>query len=219
MIKNKITKKNKLGEVPSAISHTVGVAIGLFSLVVMILKTDDKTFANLMPIVIYNIGFIMLYTFSSLYHFFPFGKVKSIFRKFDHISIYIFIAASYTPICLVLENKILGYGLLIFVWICALAGTIYKGLSITKNAIFSSGLYLGMGWVVVIAMRPLVEQFGLGNLIWFFMGGIFYTLGALIYSFGKKYSKKIELFTHDVFHIFVLGGTLSHFWFIYRYIV
>ena len=213
------TKKNKLGEVESAISHAVGAFFGIAALVLMILKVNDKTFLNLLPVIVYGSGFIILYTFSSIYHFFPDGKVKKLFRRFDHISIYIFIASTYTPICVSLEDRRLGTIMLIAVWIVAAIGGAFKAFSISKNNFLNIVLYISMGWVIVIALKPLKEMFGFEGLMWLIMGGVFYTVGALIYAFGKKYSRKIELFTHDVFHIFILAGTLSQFWFIYWFII
>ena len=213
------TKKNKLGEVESAISHAVGAFFGIAALVLMILKVNDKTFLNLLPVIVYGSGFIILYTFSSIYHFFPDGKAKRLFRRFDHISIYIFIASTYTPICVSLNDRRLGTIMLIAVWIVAVIGSAFKAFSISKNNLLNIVLYISMGWVIVIALKPLKEMFGFEGLIWLIMGGVFYTVGALIYVFGKKYSRKIELFTHDVFHIFILAGTLSQFWFIYWFII
>lgn len=215
---NNINKK-KLGEVSSAISHTVGAVFGILALVIMIIKVSDKTFLNILPVVIYGSGFIILYTFSSIYHFFPNGRVKNIFRRIDHISIYIFIASSYTPICTSLSNRLLGNIILIVVWIVAIIGSVFKALSISKNNFLNIILYISMGWVIVIAIKPLQELLNFDALVWLVLGGVFYTLGALIYAFGKKYNKKIELFTHDVFHIFILAGSLSHFYFIYWFII
>lgn len=216
---NQSDKINKLGEVESAISHAVGAFCGIAALVLMILKVSDKTFLNLLPVIVYGSGFIILYTFSSIYHFFPDGKVKKLFRRFDHISIYIFIASTYTPICMALDNRRLGTIMLIVVWIIAAIGATFKAFGISKNNILNIVIYISMGWIVVIALKPLNKMFGFEGLMWLVIGGVFYTLGALIYAFGKKYSRKIELFTHDTFHIFILAGTLSQFWFIYWFII
>lgn len=212
-------KKNKLGEATSAISHAVGAFFGIAALVLMILKVSDKTFLNLLPVIVYGSGFIIIYTFSSIYHFFPDGKVKELFRRFDHISIYIFIASTYTPICTALDDQHLGTIMLIVVWIIAAIGATFKAFGISKNNILNIVIYISMGWIVVIALKPLSEMVGFEGLIWLIIGGVFYTLGALIYAFGKKYNRKIELFTHDTFHIFILAGTLSQFWFIYWFII
>lgn len=216
-IKNISTKKT--GELFSAISHLVGASFGIVGLIMLILKTTEKTFSTLLPPIIYASGLIILYTFSTLYHFFPQGKPKKVLRVFDHISIYIFIAASYTPICLLSLKGVMGNIILIIIWLCALVGLVSKITMTGKKPILSTIVYVAMSWIIVFAIKPMLEVFSYKMIFWLFLGGISYTLGALIYAIGKKLGSKMQFFTHDIFHIFVIGGSLFHYWFIYSYVV
>lgn len=212
-------KKSRVGELFSSLSHLLGALVGIVGLVLMLVKAEDKTFRNIFPIVIYGSGLILLFSFSSIYHFFPLGKAKKVLRKFDHISIYVFIAATYTPICLFSLPRNIGLLILIVIWACAFVGFISNTIIIYKSAVLTIVLYIAMGWIMIFAIKPLTSEFDMKNLMWLIWGGIFYTIGALLYALGKRFSRRTELFTHDVFHIFVLAGAFSHYWFIYSYVI
>lgn len=216
---DKTLNNKKIGELFSAISHLVGVFLGIAGLVLMLIKVESKTFKNLIPVIIYGLGIVFLYSFSAIYHFFPNGKAKKILRKCDHIGIYIFIAATYTPICIFSLPQKVGLIILIIIWSCALIGLISNTIVIYKSAILTIILYMTMGWIIIFAIKPLAVEFELKHLIWLIWGGIFYTIGAFLYAFGKRFSKRSEIFTHDIFHIFVLAGTFAHYWFIYSYVI
>ena len=121
--KSKI-KKNRIGELYSAISHGAGALLAIAGFVLMLVKVHNKN--AVIPVIIYGVGIILLYTFSSLYHFLPNGKAKNIFRKFDHISIYIFIAATYTPLCVFSLPRNIGLLILAVIWTCAILGVFDK---------------------------------------------------------------------------------------------
>ncbi len=178
-----------------------------------------KSNANALPIIIYGIGIIFLYTFSSLYHFFPNGKIKQLFRKFDHIGIYLFIAATYTPICIFSLPKNIGLLILLVIWSCAFIGILSNTVIKYKNFALRVILYILMGWIIIFAFKPLINRFDISNLNWLIYGGIFYTIGAFLYAMGKKFNDKSRQFTHDVFHIFVLAGSFAHYWFLYSYVI
>ncbi|WP_157153400.1 PAQR family membrane homeostasis protein TrhA [Brachyspira murdochii] len=214
--KLKIDKKNKkIGELYSAVSHGVGALLAIAGLVLMLIKVHG----NPMPVIIYGAGIIFLYTFSSLYHFFPDGKVKKLFRKFDHIGIYIFIAATYTPLCIFSLPKNIGILILSVIWGCALIGVLSNTVFKYKNIYLRLVLYILMGWIIIFAFKPLLNSFDVLHLNWLIFGGIFYTIGAFLYALGKKFNDKSKQFTHDIFHIFVLAGSFAHYWFLYSYVI
>ncbi|MEI0525599.1 hemolysin III family protein [Brachyspira murdochii] len=214
--KLKIDKKNKkIGELYSAVSHGVGALLAIAGLVLMLIKVHG----NPMPVIIYGAGIIFLYTFSSLYHFFPDGKVKKLFRKFDHIGIYIFIAATYTPLCIFSLPKNIGILILSVIWGCALIGVLSNTVFKYKNIYLRLILYILMGWIIIFAFKPLLNSFDVLHLNWLIFGGIFYTIGAFLYALGKKFNDKSKQFTHDIFHIFVLAGSFAHYWFLYSYVI
>lgn len=217
-IKNIENNQNtqKIGELYSAISHSVGALLSIAGFVLMLIKVNKN---NVLPVVVYGVGITLLYTFSSLYHFFPDGKVKKLFRKFDHIGIYIFIAATYTPLCIFSLPKNVGMLILSVIWVCALIGVISNTILIYKSPILTIILYISMGWIIAFAFKPLLKEFNILHLSWLIWGGIFYTIGAFLYALGKKYQYKTKQFTHDIFHIFVLMGSFSHFWFLYQYVI
>ncbi|ELV06059.1 PAQR family membrane homeostasis protein TrhA, partial [Brachyspira hampsonii] len=130
-VQNKYYKSRKIGELYSAISHGIGALLGIAGLVLMLVKIK----MNPIPIIIYGIGIIFLYTFSSLYHFFPNGNVKQIFRKFDHIGIYVFIAATYTPVCIFSLPRNIGIPILSVIWSCASIGILSNTVIKYKNIV------------------------------------------------------------------------------------
>ena len=132
--------------------------------------------------------------------------------------IFIYIAATYTPICIIALKGTLGWGLLTAVWLVALAGIIIKIFWMTAPRWLSTAIYLLMGWLAVIVVFPLVNALHLGALIWLTIGGSFYTIGAVIYALKKPDPYPGILGFHEIFHLFVLLGTFSHFWMIYRYV-
>ena len=208
-------KTKKIGEVYSAASHSAGALFAIAGLVLMLIKVKG----NPIPVIIYGVGIIFLYTFSSLYHFFPDGRVKALFRKFDHIGIYLFIAATYTPLCIFSLPKNIGLLILSVIWGCALIGILSNTVFKYKNIYLRLFLYILMGWIIIFAFKPLLNSFYIVHLNWLILGGVFYTIGAFLYAFGKRFNDKAKQFTHDIFHIFVLAGSFAHYWFLYSYVI
>lgn len=218
-IKNKKRKNKRIGELYSGISHGFGSMLAIAGFVLMLIKVKNNIFYNVLPVIIYGVGIILLYTFSSLYHFLPNGHAKKIFRKFDHISIYMFIAATYTPLCVFSLPKNIGLLILAVIWTCAILGIISNTILIYKSPILTIILYISMGWIIAFAFKPLLREFEILKLNWLIWGGIFYTIGAFLYAFGKRFNERTKQFTHDIFHIFVLMGSFSHYWFLYQYVI
>ncbi len=203
----------KLREPLNGFTHFLGV---LFAIIAFILLQTR----NLLPVTsthaitftIYTVSMFALFLSSTLYHWLPLeGNKLVILRKIDHIMIFVFIAASYTPLCTIVLKGMLGYSLVGIVWLMALGGFFMKLFWLNAPRYLYTAIYLIMGWVVVFAMYPLIKAFTSDGIIWFAVGGVFYTVGAIIYAIKKPNFFKGVLGFHEIFHIFILLGAISHF--------
>ncbi len=163
---------------------------------------------------------ILLYSTSTIYHFIDKSKhkIKLIMRKLDHIMIFVFVAGTYTPICLLVLNNTIGHRLLTVVWSITIIGVFIKLFWITAPSWVSSLLYILMGWLAVFVLSPLVSSMPLDGILWLFAGGIFYTIGGVIYAIKKPNINNTYFGFHELFHIFVLAGSLCHYIMMYYYI-
>ena len=205
--------KYKKEELLNTLSHGLGILLGIMGFFLLLQKNANKSNFALLGIYIYSFSIILLYTASTLYHAIAKPSLKKKFRILDHISIYYLIAGTYTPVALI--TLVYGNGWLIFgiVWGIALFGTILKLFFTGKYEILSLLLYLVMGWLIVFDFSSLVAStsgFGIKLLM---LGGAFYTVGILFYTV-----KKIP-YNHFIWHLFVLGGSISHWFFIYLDVV
>lgn len=204
--------KYSLGEeIANSITHGIGALFSIVALTVMVVFA--ALFGNVWQVIsvsIYGGTLVLLYTMSTLYHAFTSEKVKKIFKIFDHASIYLLIAGTYTPFTLVVlrENGLTGWIIFILIWLLALIGITVSSIFIGKMKILSTLAYILMGWVVVFAMpdlfRVMKESGTLPGLYWLAAGGAAYTLGAVFYIFKVKYF-------HFIWHLFVLTGSVFHF--------
>ncbi len=169
---------------------------------------------------VFGISMIMLYSTSTIYHFIDKSKKKAklVLRKLDHIMIFVFVAGSYTPMCLLVLSKDVGYKLLALVWSITIIGTFIKLFWITAPNWVSSILYIGMGWMAVSVLSPLVDNLPAGGMFWLILGGLFYTIGGVIYGFKKPNFNNKYFGFHELFHIFVLAGSFCHYVMMYFYI-
>ena len=194
-------------EVCNCLVHGLGIILSIAALV--ILATFSGLYGNVWSIVstvIFGVSLIIMYTASTLYHAITNLSAKRILKKFDHIAIYYLIAGSYTPFVLVNLRGAVGWSIFGIIWGLALFGTVLKlcsGGSGTK--VWSVLLYLGMGWLVVGALNPLLKTLNHTSLIFLVLGGLFYTLGVPFYLW------KSRKYTHAVWHGFVLTGSIMHF--------
>lgn len=206
----------------SAITHFIGIVFGILATPPLLMRAasnPDKT--HIIALSIFITSMIMLYSASTIYHSLDKSeKVNRRLRKMDHIMIFYLIAGSYTPVCLIVLNGTFGHILLAIVWGIAIIGTIIKACWITCPKWFSSVLYIAMGWVCIIAIRPIVHTLPAQGTFWLVMGGVLYTVGGVIYALtGKKFNEKHPNFgTHEIFHLFVLAGSICHFIMMYSYI-
>lgn len=194
-------------EVWSSIIHGLGIALSIAGLVVLVvLAAKYRDAWTVVSTAIFGASMIILYTASTVYHAIPNLEIKQKLKKFDHISIYYLIAGSYTPFLLVCMRGTLGWTIFGIIWALALTGTILKLVTSGNGTkLWSIGLYLIMGWMIVIASKQLVTALPPLGLKFLILGGVFYTSGILFYIW------KSRRYTHAIWHGFVLSGTIMHF--------
>lgn len=205
------TKKE---EVVNAITHGVGVLLSIAALVFLIIFSVQKGSAwHVVISVIYGVSMLLLYVSSTLVHSFPAGKTKDLFEIFDHSAIYLFIAGTYTPIMPLVIQGTLGWTLLGIVWGVAVIGVVFKAFFVKKFLFLSTILYIAMGWLIVIAWGPLSAAMPSTGIQLLVAGGLLYTFGAVFYVWrGFPYH-------HAVWHLFVLAGSVAHFFAVLFYII
>lgn len=201
-------------EIANSITHGIGVGLSIAATSVLVVKAS--LYGDTWQVVsfsIYGGALIILYLASTLYHSFQNPGTKHIFKIIDHASIYLLIAGSYTPFMLISIRGAWGWSMFGIVWGLAFAGIVFKTLFIGRFKKLSTLVYILMGWLIVIAFKPMIEGVPTGGLIWLAVGGLFYTLGVIFYTWHSlKYN-------HAIWHLFVLGGSISHFFSIYRYLL
>jgi len=206
----------------SAITHFIGMIMAIFAAVPLLVKAGLSSGAvSLIAMAVFMASMILLYGASATYHSVNVtGKALRIFRKVDHMMIFVLIAGSYTPVCLIVLGGKLGYGLLALVWGIALVGMVIKACWITCPKWFSSVIYIAMGWVCVLAFGRLVDTLCTAAFLWLLAGGILYTVGGVIYALKLPLfnSKHKNFGSHEVFHLFVMAGSICHFIFMYTYV-
>ncbi|PAD31949.1 PAQR family membrane homeostasis protein TrhA [Paenibacillus sp. 7523-1] len=200
-------------EVANAVTHGIGAALSVAALVLLIVFSSMKGTAwHVVSFTIYGITMLLLYTSSTLVHAWKDGKMKDLFEIFDHSSIYLFIAGSYTPLLFIAVRGTLGWTLFGVIWGIALFGVIFKAF-FTKRFLFMSTIfYIAMGWLIVIAWQPLMAVIPTGGIVLLVAGGLMYTLGTLFYVWrGFPYH-------HAIWHLFVLAGSILHFFMVLLYL-
>ncbi len=206
----------------SAITHFIAMMMAVFAAVPLLIKAGVQSGQeNLLAMSIFMGSMILLYGASATYHSVDLtGRSLRIFRKLDHMMIFVLIAGSYTPVCLIVLGGKLGYTLLALVWGIAALGMIVKACWITCPKWFSSVIYIAMGWVCVLVFGPLLKTLSLPAFLWLLAGGIIYTVGGVIYALKLPlFNAKHKFFgSHEVFHLFVMGGSVCHFIFMYLYV-
>ncbi|MFH1093874.1 MAG: hemolysin III family protein [Candidatus Omnitrophota bacterium] len=201
------SRQQTLGEaIANSITHGIGAALSIAALVILVIfaaKYGDVW--RVVSFSIYGSTLFILYLTSTLYHSFTNKRVKSFFEILDHSSIFLLIAGTYTPVILVSMRGPWGWTIFGLIWTMAIGGIIAKIFLIGKYKIVSLLVYLSMGWLIIIAFKPMLQMVPKGLIIWLFIGGLCYTLGIIFYA-----CKKVPYF-HFIWHLFVLGGSISHF--------
>ncbi|MDN4589462.1 hemolysin D [Xenophilus aerolatus] len=194
-------------EIANAISHGLGCLLAIASLPILVQHAAQRGDpAQVVAASVFAGTAILLYLVSTLYHALPAGRAKLWFNRLDHASIYLFIAGSYMPYVLGVLKGAWGWSLFAIVWAAAALGVGAKLLDRLKHPLWSTGLYVAMGWVAVVAAVPLIERMSAAGLWWLLAGGVSYTLGAVVFLLDSRVR-----YAHFVWHLFVLGGSTCHF--------
>ncbi len=210
----------RLRDPMSGLTHFIGALLAVAGLVALIIKASIPLKPwHLTSYCVFGMGMILLYTASTLYHWLPLSREGTArLRKLDHMMIFVLIAATYTPICLVPLRGAWGWGIFGTVWAVAIMGIVFKLFWIHAPRWLTSLIYIGMGWIAVVGIVPLVRTLQVGALFWLFAGGVLYTIGGIIYALKRPDPIPHIFGFHEVFHIFVMLGTAAHFWTVYRYV-
>lgn len=206
----------------SALTHFIAMLLAAFAATPLLTKAAlYASRESIIALSIFCVSMILLYGASATYHSLNLsGRPLRIFRKIDHMMIFILIAGSYTPICLTVLGGKLGYTLLAVIWGLALFGMLLKACWITCPKWFSSVIYIAMGWACVAVFGPLLQVLPTAAFLWLLAGGIIYTIGGVIYALKLPlFNEKHEFFgSHEIFHLFVMAGSFCHFIFMYCYV-
>jgi len=205
-------------EVFNTVSHIAGAVFGVVALVICVAVSAVKGNAwGIVSSAIYGTTMVILYTISSVYHGLSAGMGKKVMQIIDHCSIYYLIAGTYTPILLCAIRQVSpGWCWTLFgiVWGLALTATVFTAIDLKKYSVMSMCCYIGMGWCIIIALKPALQAMPLPGFLWILAGGIAYTIGAVLFGMGKKIR-----YMHSVFHLFVVAGSIMQFFGIVLYIL
>lgn len=204
------------GEWFNSITHLIGAALALIGLVLLVVSAARQGDPwKIVSFSIYGSTLLLLYTFSTLYHSLK-GKTKKVFHKLDHLAIYLLIAGNYTPFTLITLRGVWGWSIFGAVWGLAIAGIILDSLPQKGQGqrILPLIIYIFMGWLIIIALKPLLRNLTLTGLVWLLTGGVFYTVGVIFYFFDER----VRHF-HGIWHLFVLAGSIIHYFTVFFYVV
>lgn len=203
---NKTKTFSKKEEIANSITHGIGATLSLAALVILIVYAS--LYGNAWHIVSFSLfgtTMLLLYVFSTLVHSLPIGKAKKVFEILDHAGIYFFIAGTYTPFLLVALRGALGWTLFGIIWGLAIFGTVFKAFFVDRFVKLSTILYIVIGWLIVVAWKPLVASVSTKGIVFLVIGGVLYSFGAIFYVWkGFKYH-------HAIWHLFVVAGSIMHF--------
>ena len=204
----------------SALTHFIGILLSIAGLVLMVVfGTIYGSPAHVVGFSIFGTSLILLYSASSAYHILPkYTRKKDILARLDQALIFVLIAGTYTPIALTIPSRGWGWSLFGVIWGIALIGFLLKILSVRIHPTMSVFLYLAMGWLIVIAMYPLLQWLPLEAVWWLIAGGLFYSIGCIFFALEHKVPRTYWFGMHELFHVFVLLGSFSHFWLMLHYI-
>lgn len=206
-----LSRRISVEELANTVTHGIGLALSLVGFVVLLVLAVMRGSAwHIVSCAIYGSTLVCLYTASTLYHGIASPRLKRVLKVFDHSAIFLLIAGTYTPFLLVNLRGGWGWSLLGIVWGLAMAGIIFKFLFVDHFKILSTAVYLLMGWLALIAVKPLLVLVPLGGLLWLLAGGLLYTSGVVFYAW-----KRIP-YNHVIWHVFVLAGSACHYFAVLR---
>lgn len=217
-----IMKHFKLKDPGSAITHFIGMMMAMFAATPLILRAmRAPDTVHVISLSIFIVSMILLYATSTTYHTFDLSeRTNKILKKLDHCMIFVLIAGSYTPICLIVLHGRTGFMLLALVWSIAILGIIFKLCWVTCPKWVSSVLYIAMGWVCVLAFTQILNSLPAAAFNWLLAGGIIYTVGGIIYALKLPiFNAHHKYFgSHEIFHLFVMAGSICHFIMMFEYV-
>lgn len=206
----------------NGLTHLAGAFLAAIGLVMMVIKgiSAQVSTISLVSLIIFGVSMILLYSASATYHM-VIGSDQLIawLRRLDHSMIYILIAGTYTPFCIISLNGTLGWTILGIIWLIAISGILFKLIWFHSPRWLSTALYILMGWLIIFAIVPLSANLATNGLILLIAGGIIYTLGGIIYATKPKWLESKYLGFHEVFHLFILTGSFTHFLAVYSYLI
>lgn len=215
--------KQHIKDPGSAITHFIGMLMAIFAAVPLLIRAaHEPGRIYVISLAIYAASLILLYAASTTYHTFDLSeKINTLLKKIDHMMIFILIAGSYTPICLLVLKGRTGIALLSLVWGIAIAGILIKAFWVFCPKWVSSVLYIGMGWTCVLAFTQILNSMSAAAFGWLLAGGIIYTIGGVIYALKLPIfnSRHKNFGSHEIFHLFVMGGSACHFVVMYAYLL
>jgi len=202
------------GEKLNSFTHMLGAVVALAGLVILVVFASlNGDVWRIVSFSIYGTSLFLLYLFSSIYHSSE-GSIKALFKKLDHIGIYLLIAGSYTPFVLVSLNGAWGWSLFGVIWGLAIIGILLDCFSSDQRRIIQLIIYLLMGWIALIAIQPLIESLSMAGFLWLLGGGLFYSVGIVFYVIDLK-----KFHFHGIWHLFVLAGSITHYFTIMYYVL
>lgn len=203
-------------------THLAGAILSFIGLLAMVIKASMTTGSALAitAVIIFGISMILLYSASATYHMVVArDKVIAFLRKLDHSMIFLLIAGTYTPFCLISLNGVTGWVMFAIIMIVAVSGILFKMVWFNCPRWLSTGIYIAMGWLAVFIISPLTEVVSVKGIVLLLVGGILYTIGAVIYGAKPKFLSFRHMGFHEIFHIFILLGSTAHFLCIYLYVL
>lgn len=206
----------------NGLTHLIGAILSFVALIAMIIKASlsNPSPINLLAVIVFGISLMLLYSASATYHMvIASEKVIKFLRKLDHSMIFILIAGSYTPLCLIALNGVSGWVMFSLIMAIAICGILFKMIWFNCPRWLSTSIYIFMGWICMFIISPLSKTIGPKGISWLLIGGIFYTIGAIIYATKPKFLQFKYLGFHEIFHIFILLGSLSHFVCVFKYVI
>ena len=206
----------------SALTHLAAMFLAAGGAIPLLIKASEFGSVYVLSMMIFALSMVALYGASAFYHAITLPpSVIRTFRKLDHSMIFVLIAGSYTPVCILVLDRRVGLTLLAIVWAFAIMGILLKMLWINCPKWLSSLIYIGMGWSAVLVCKPIYTSMSAAAFAWLLAGGILYTIGGVVYALKlKDFNKRYPYFgTHEIFHLFVMGGSFCHFIFMYNYIL
>ncbi|SFG35904.1 hemolysin III [Halobacillus alkaliphilus] len=201
-------------EIANAITHGIGAVLSVGMLVMLVVFASlEGNIWHVVSVSIYGVTMLLLFVSSTLVHSFPAGKMKDLFEIFDHSAIYLFIAGTYTPILLVPLRGSLGWTLFGIIWGMAILGVIFKVFFVKRFVVLSTLFYVLMGWLLIIAWGPLTTEVPAAGITYLILGGVMYSIGSIFYVWRSF------TYHHMVWHLFVIGGSIFHFFTIFFYVI